>query len=148
MLCALPSSWSAASGTQTRVFFLAAVLGSGSVFSIAVISWLVGADKHSLPPLDQRLHFLVRLYCALDLAVLVAWATLLTYSSSAPDIPLGYLRLLQMLSVIGAAGVGVSSYNCYRTWLNPNRNIAAKLEELSVVLAFLAFDLVVGAILI
>jgi hypothetical protein len=53
-----------------------------------------------------------------------------------------------MLSVIGAAGVGVSSYICYRTWLNPNRNIAAKLEELSVVLAFLAFDFVVGAILI
>jgi hypothetical protein len=136
-----------ASGTQTRVFFLAAVLGSGSIFSIAVISWLAGADKHNLPPLDKRLHFLVRLYCALDLAVLIAWAALLTRSSWVSDIRLGYLRLLQLLSVIGAAGVCVSSYNCYRTWLNPNRNIAAKLEELSVVMAFLAFDFVVGAIL-
>jgi hypothetical protein len=136
-----------ASGTQTRVFFLAAVLGSGSIFSIAVISWLAGADKHNLPPPDKRLHFLVRLYCALDLAVLVAWATLLTRSSWVSDIPLGYLRLLPLLSVIGAAGVCVSSYNCHRTWLNPNRNIAAKLEELSVVMAFLAFDFVVGAIL-
>jgi len=136
-----------ASGTQTRVFFLAAVLGSGSIFSIAVISWLAGADKHNVPPLDKRLHFLVRLYCALDLAVLIAWAALLTRSSWVSDIRLGYLRLLQLLSVIGAAGVCVSSYNCYRTWLNPNRNIAAKLEELSVVMAFLAFDFVVGAIL-
>ena len=136
-----------ASGTQTRVFFLAAVLGSGSIFSIAVISWLAGADKHNLPPLDKRLHFLVRLYCALDLAVLIAWAALLTRSSWVSDIRLGYLRLLQLLSVIGAAGVCVSSYNCYRTWLNPNMNIAAKLEELSVVMAFLAFDFVVGAIL-
>jgi hypothetical protein len=136
-----------ASGTQTRVFFLAAVLGSGSIFSIAVISWLAGADKHNLPPLDKRLHFLVRLYGALDLAVLIAWATLLTRSSWVLDILLEYLRLLQLLSVIGAAGVGVSSYNCYRTWLNP-RNIAAKLEETSVVMAFLAFSFVVGAILI
>jgi hypothetical protein len=132
-----------ASGAQTRVLFLTAVVGSGSVFLIAVISWLFRGYERNLDPspLEKKLHFVVRLYCALDLALMVGWVALLSHSSQVSDLPLRCIRLLHLLNVIGAAGLVAASYNCYRTWLSPNGDTAAKLEETSIVVAFIVFDL-------
>jgi hypothetical protein len=134
--------------TEIWVIFTTIVLASGSLFLITVVSWLVDGHKRNINPisLEGRLHFVVRVYCMLDLAIIVGWGTWFAHSRQGSDFPL-CRHLLQILSIIGASGIGAASYNCYRTWLNPNRGTSARLEETGIAIVFLLFYIVLGAIL-
>ena len=114
--------------TQARVLFLAAALGSGGVFLITDIFWLVDRQKWIRDPsaAQQRFHFMIRLYCTFDLAILLSWGILLVRAIRVSDFP-ACVRLLQVLSVIGATGVGVAVLNCYRSCSNSNLDMIAKL---------------------
>jgi hypothetical protein len=134
---------------QARILFLAVFLGSSGVFLVTDIFWLLDRHKRSLDhtSVQQKLRFIVRLYCTLDLAILGGWGILLARSIRVSDFPIS-LRLLQVLSSIGATGMCVGVLNCYRSWSNYSLNIIAKLEETGIAVAFVLFNLLVGVMVL
>jgi CubicO group peptidase (beta-lactamase class C family) len=145
-----------ATGTQTKAFLVAAIFGSGGTFLLAFAAWPATAllrrrqDRSLRKPLfDRRLRAMVRLFCALDLGLMILWGEFLAYTLSSGltgfDLtPLShrfdvYLHILQVLSLIGALGLLTAAWSTSRLWSDPDTKLRAKLWEMVVVAAFGGF---------
>lgn len=122
------------------------VLCAGIVFLLALLLWPVAAlaRRHygrrlELTPSQCRLRRLVKLSCALQLAVILGWMILLTVAGRNPgglsDRLWPWLRLMQVLGVLGILGALVALFALYRSCVQGDRWWWTRLNGLFVALA-------------
>jgi CubicO group peptidase (beta-lactamase class C family) len=126
------------------------ILSSAAVFLLALLLWPVAAlaRRHygrrlELTPSQRRLRRLVKLTCAIELAVLLGWTILLTVASRNPgglsDRLWPWLRLLQGLGILGVVATFVPFYNVLRSWASRERWWWTRLTNIFVALACVAY---------
>ena len=118
--------------TENKTVVLIA-LGFGTVvFALTLVLWPVGAlvRRHygfvvTLSRDERRSRLFVRLGCAVDLVALLAFAATVSYGfanlSLFSDHLDPWLRVLQLLFLIGVVGTVAMVYNAFRLW-QTNRN--------------------------
>jgi hypothetical protein len=121
------------------------------MFVLTIIAWPVSAGirKHygilfTLEGPDKALRRAVRLVCLLDVIVLCIWFYLLTAASQSIGM-LSYrydmrLRLLEILGVAASVATLIALYNAYRVLRDPERWKWAKLWEVLIACACLAYS--------
>jgi hypothetical protein len=120
------------------------------VFALTLLLWPVAAllRRHYQRPLalsgtQPRLRWLVKLSCAINLAALIAFATILVYGFSNLSLfgerldP--WLRCLQVLFLIGLINAIAMVYASFRLWQGGSRGIWMTLYRASLVLAACLF---------
>ncbi|HEV2385752.1 MAG TPA: serine hydrolase domain-containing protein [Candidatus Acidoferrales bacterium] len=121
-----------------------------AVFVLALLLWPVAAlvRRHYARPLrltrpEQRLRLLVKLVCALELAVCLGWVALLSFGGRQPgafsDQLMPWLRLLQVLGIVGVAASVVAFYNALHSWTQQDRWWWTRIDNLAVAVACLGF---------
>ncbi len=121
-----------------------------AVFALMLVLWPVQVlvrrrygQRFPLSATDALLYRTARLSAALDLAALGGFVTIAQASNTQIgifDSPLDpWLRLLQLVCLLGVAGAGLSVWNALRVWTNKDRSWWAKLSVSSQTLALLAF---------
>ena len=132
-------------------FFRALFFFSVIVLVLTIIAWPVAAGirKHygtqlALMGPDRALRRAVRLVCLLDVVVLCIWFYLLSAASGSIGI-LSHrfdmrLHLLELLGVAASVASLVALYNAYRALRDPERWKWAKVWEVGVAVACLAFS--------
>jgi CubicO group peptidase (beta-lactamase class C family) len=122
--------------------------GSLGVFGLALLFWPFGAGLRwhyartlELGTPERRARPWTRLVCLIDLAFLLAW---IAYGSLAEknlsllsDSFDPWMRVMELLGLIGVLGTVVALYNCIKAWGNPNRWLWSKLGETLIALACL-----------
>lgn len=116
------------------------------VFVLTLLLWPVAAllRRHYKHPLalsgtQRMLRLLVKLSCAFDLAVLIAFAAILVYGFSNLSLfserldP--WLRCLQVLFLIGLISAIATGYACFRLWQSSSKGIWTTIYSASLVLA-------------
>jgi hypothetical protein len=120
------------------------------VFGLTVLLWPVAAllRRHYQRPLtlsgiQRRLRLLVKLSCAVNVAVLIAFAAILVYGFSNLSVfserldP--WLRCLQLLFLIGLVGSVAMVYACFRLWQSSSRGIWMTIYSAFLVLASIVY---------
>jgi CubicO group peptidase (beta-lactamase class C family) len=113
--------------TQNKTVLQIALGYTVLVFALTLVFWPVGAliRRHyhhalTLSPAERRLRLLVKLGCAVDLLALLAFAGAMAYGFSNLSVfsdrydP--WLRVLQLLFLIGVVGTLVMLYSSYGLW--------------------------------
>ncbi len=130
-----------------RLLFFCAL----TMFVVTIIAWPVaaGVRKHygtqlALSPLDRTLRRAVRIVCVLDIVVLCLWLYLLTAASASIGM-LSHrfdmrLHLLLTVGFIASAATLIALYNAYRAMRDPERWKWAKLWEVLLACACLAYS--------
>jgi hypothetical protein len=130
-----------------RVLFIFAV----TMLVLTIVGWPVaaGVRKHYGKPLtvsgpNRTLWLAARLVCVLDVVVLLIWFYLLSAASGSIGM-LSHrfdmrLRLLEILGVAASAATLIALYNGYQALRDPERWKWAKLWEVGVAIACLAFS--------
>jgi CubicO group peptidase (beta-lactamase class C family) len=129
---------------------LPVAIGTLALLVLALLLWPLGAllRRHYRKPLplddrDRRLRRLARYVVVLDVVVLAGFATValagLTDITMLSDKLNVWLRLLQILAVVGIVGTLVLLYNAFRAWTSPARRIWTKLGESLIALAGVGF---------
>ena len=126
------------------------------VFGLTLLLWPVAAllrrhykQKLILDPIQRRLRLLVKLACAVDLAALLAFASILVYGFSNLSVfserldP--WLRLVQLLFVIALLGTIAMLYASYRLWRSSGRRLWTTIYTAGLVLAAFAFIWIVAS---
>lgn len=128
-------------GFQSKLLLSITAVCLCGVFIFGVISWLIDRAENVLKgtALEKGLHVIVRFYCVYNLLTMIGWAALLTDPTPVSDISLTYIRGLQIVSVVGAAGVFVALWSCCRTWLRADAQLVAKFEETALFIAFVVY---------
>ncbi len=120
------------------------------VFGLTLLLWPVGARlrrhyKHplTLDLIQRRLRLLVKIVCAIDLAALIAFAGILAYGfsnlsffSEALD---PWLRILQLIFLIGILGSVALVYSTYRLWRASSTGLWTTIYSGVLVLASFLF---------
>jgi hypothetical protein len=125
------------------------ILGvSAAIFLLTLLFWpLAGlVRRHYAKPLmltagQRRLRRVVRLVCALDLAFLVGWASILLGLNDVAALNQQldpWMRLLQVVGWLGIAGLVVTLDNLVRVWETP-RWWWTRLWDTGIALASIAF---------
>ncbi|MDE3137306.1 MAG: hypothetical protein KGL59_12075, partial [Acidobacteriota bacterium] len=129
---------------QTALVVIAAI------FLLALVLWPVAAlvrrrygIKLELGPMDGRMRRLVKLACAINLAVLLGWTIFFSIAGRQPGNLSDQLRpvldLLMGLGILGVAGSLVVIYNGLRSWRRADRWWWTRITNLSIALAGIAF---------
>ena len=116
------------------------------VFALTLLLWPVGAlvrrhynHKLNLSPQERRLRLLVKLACAVDLGGLIAFAGILAYGFSNLSLfsdrfdP--WLRILQLVFLVGVLGTVAVFYGSYRLWRTASTGLWTKLYTAGLILA-------------
>jgi CubicO group peptidase (beta-lactamase class C family) len=128
---------------NSGVFF-----GSLGAFALALLFWPLAAGirwhygrKLALGLPERRARLRTRLVCLIDLAFLLAW---IAYGSLAEknlsllsDSFDPWMRVMELLGLLGVVGTLVALYNCVMAWGNPNRWVWSKVGETLIALACL-----------
>jgi CubicO group peptidase (beta-lactamase class C family) len=123
--------------------------GSFGVFGLALLFWPFGAAirwhygrKLDLSTPERRVRLSTRLVCLVNLAFLLAWTAYgslaeknLSLISDSFD---PWMRVMELLGLIGVFGTVVALYNCVKAWRNPNRWLWSKVGETLIALACLS----------
>jgi len=120
------------------------------VFALTLLLWPAGAllrrhYKHplTLDPIQRRLRLLVKIVCTIDLATLFAFAGILAYGFSNLSFfsePLDpWLRILQLIFVIGILGSVAMVYSTYWLWRTSSRGPWTTIYSAGLVLASFLF---------
>lgn len=121
-----------------------------TVFALVLVLWPVAAlvRRHysrrlELSSYQHRLRLLIKLGCAIDLAALVAYASILAYGfsnlSMLSDRSDPWFRLLQLLFVVAVVAAVAMLYSSYRLWRDSRKGIWTTLYTIGVVLASCIF---------
>ena len=134
------------SWTKNKTVLLVALAFATLVFLLTLILWPVSAmiRRHyhrplSLPPAGRRLRLLVKLGCAVDLIALVAFACTMAYGFS--DLTVfsdrfdWWLRIVQLLFLLGVVGTFVMLYSSYRVWKTRGKGLWSTTYTAGLVLA-------------
>jgi len=132
--------------TENKTVLLIALGFTALVFALTLVLWPVGAliRRHyhhalTLSPAERRLRLLVKLGCAADLFALIAFAGTMVYGFSNLSVfsdrfdP--WLRVLQLLFLIGVVGTLVMLYSSYGLWRNARMRSWTTVYMAGVVLA-------------
>jgi CubicO group peptidase (beta-lactamase class C family) len=112
---------------ENKTVLLIALGFTALVFALTLVLWPVGAliRRHyhhvlTLSPAERRLRVLVKLGCAVDLCALLAFVGTMVYGfsnlSAFSDHFDPWLRVLQLLFLIGVLGTLVMLYSSYGLW--------------------------------
>jgi hypothetical protein len=126
-----------------------AILGaSTAIFLLTLLFWPVAVlvrRRYGKPLMltagQRRLRLAVRVVCALDLACIVGWASIIVGLNdvAALNPPLDpWLRLLQIIGWLGVIGLIVTLDNLVRAWELP-RWWWSRLWDTGIALASIAF---------
>ncbi len=120
------------------------------VFALTLVLWPIGAllrrhykHKLTLDPIQRRLRLLVKLVCAVDLGALIALAAILAYGFSNLSVfserldP--WLRIVQLLFLIGLLGSVAMLYASYRLWRSSSRGLWTTIYSAGLVLASILY---------
>ena len=126
------------------------------VFALTLLLWPVGAilRRHykrtlTLSPADRRVRVLVKIICAIDLGGLAAFTAIVTYGFS--DLTLfsdrldPWLRILQVVLVLGVVGTAAVLYHAYRVWRTAGRGLWIRISATGLVLASFVYAWLVMA---
>ena len=132
--------------TENKTVLLIALGFTALVFALTLVLWPVGAliRRHyhhalTLSPAERRLRLLVKLGSAADLFALIAFAGTMVYGFSNLSVfsdrfdP--WLRVLQLLFLIGVVGTLVMLYSSYGLWRNARMRSWTTVYMAGVVLA-------------
>jgi len=132
--------------TENKTVLLIALGFTALVFALTLVLWPVGAliRRHyhhalTLSPAERRLRVLVKLGCAVDLFALLAFAGTMVYGFSNLSVfsdrfdP--WLRVLQLLFLIGVVGTLVMLYSSYGLWRNARMRSWTTVYTAGLVLA-------------
>jgi CubicO group peptidase (beta-lactamase class C family) len=123
---------------------------SAAIFLLALVLWPVAAlvrwrygVKLELGRADGRMRLLVKLACAINLAVLLGWTIFLSFAGRQPgnlsDQLRPLLNLLMGLGILGVAGSLVVIYNGLRSWRRRERWWWVRATNLSIALAAIGY---------
>ena len=131
------------SGIEMQDLILVPVLACAAAFVLVGISWFCDSSRKNRNPsgIDQTLYTIVRIYCMLDLGTMVGWGVLCASFKNELDFSFDIIGL-KILTPFAATGIVFGSYNCYRSWRNSDLHTMAKLEDTSIAIAFVVFDLI------
>ena len=126
-----------------------AILGAcAAIFLLTLLFWPVAGlvRRHYGKPMmltqgQRRLRLAVRVVCALDLACIVGWASIILGLNDVASLnpPLDpWMRLLQIIGWLGVIGLVVTVDNLVRAWELP-RWWWARLWDTGIALASIAF---------
>jgi CubicO group peptidase (beta-lactamase class C family) len=126
------------------------------VFVLTLLLWPVAAllRRHykknlTLDPIQRRLRLLVKIVCAVDLGAFVAFAGILVYGFSNLSLfserldP--WLRMVQLLFLIGLLGAIAMLYGSYRLWRSSSRGIWTTIYSISLVLSAFVYIWIVAS---
>jgi CubicO group peptidase (beta-lactamase class C family) len=122
--------------TQNKIVLQLALGFTVLVFVGTLVFWPVGAflRRHykrplTMTPLQIRLRLLVKLACAVEIVALIAFVATVAYGFSNLSFFSGahdwWLRLVQLLFLIGFVGAIFSCYAGYRVWAGTGKKIWA-----------------------
>jgi CubicO group peptidase (beta-lactamase class C family) len=127
-----------------------ALVFAAVIFVLHLVLWPVGAliRRHynrplPLSPSQRRLRLLVKIACAVDLAALLAFSGILAYGFS--DLSLfsdrfdPWLRLVQLVFVLGVLGTAVMVYASFQLWRTATRGLWSTLYSSGLLCASLIF---------
>lgn len=126
------------------------------VFGLTLLLWPVAAllrrhYKRPLPldPIQRKLRLLMKLACAVDLGALIAFASILVYGFSNLSVLSArldpWLRLVQLLFVIGLLGTIAMLYASFRLWRNSSKGLWTTIYSAGLVLASFVFIWIVAS---
>jgi CubicO group peptidase (beta-lactamase class C family) len=124
------------------------------IFLLALALWPVAAlvrrrygIKLELGPVDGRMRRLVKLACAINLSVLLGWTIFFSIAGRQPGTLSDQLRpvldLLMGVGILSIAGSLVVIYNGLRSWRRGDRWWWARVTNLAIALAGIAYVWVV-----
>lgn len=142
--------WQKVGWNENKTVLSAALVFAALVFALTFLLWLVGAllRRHYNRPLDLsrsqlRLRLLVKLTCAVDLIALLAFSGLMAYGfsnlsvfSDRSDL---WLRVLQLVFLLGVIGTLATLYGTYRLWRRAARRLWNTIYSGGLLLASLIF---------
>jgi hypothetical protein len=134
------------SWTENKTIVQVTLVFAALVFVGTLVFWPIGAlvrwhYKRPLimTPLQLRLRLLVKLACAIEMIALLAFAGTVAYGFSNLSFFSGahdwWLRLVQLLFLIGFLGAIFSCYAAYRIWSSTGKKIWAGAYSGGLVLA-------------
>src|SRR6266700_515730 len=124
------------------------ILGLLTIMALTLLFWPAAAAVRShyhqrldLDPRHKRLRFWVRVVCAVDIFFLVTFYLVLTHEGAGTFSPKLDLKLqaIQCVGVAGVLGTVLVLLACLRSWKDNNFGWWAKVWNLFVLLACLAF---------
>ena len=135
---------------ENKTVLSVALVFAALVFALTLVLWPVGAllRRHynrslDLSPSQRRLRLLVKLACAVNLAALLAFSGIMAYGFSNLSVfsdrfdP--WLRVLQLVFLLGVIGTVVMVYGSYRLWRTAARGVWSAIYSGGVLLACLIF---------
>jgi CubicO group peptidase (beta-lactamase class C family) len=148
------------SWNQNKTVLSVALGFAALIFALTLLLWPVSAllrrhynQRLNQSPQERRLRLLMKLACAVDLGALIAFAAILAYGFSNLSLfsdrfdP--WLRILQLVFVVGFLGTIVMLYGSYRMSRTASAGIWTRLYAAGLVLAssvFLWFVFVSGIV--
>ena len=128
---------------------LTIIIPSLTVLLLTLLLWPVAAGirKHygrplQLTPEQKRMRVVVRLVCALDLAVLVGWgilASLIDDPGAFNDKLEKWIVLMMLLGVLAALATLITLFNAARSWANKETWVWTRVHDVAIGLACLGF---------
>ena len=126
------------------------------VFGLTLVLWPVAAlvRRHykrplALNPVQRRLRLLIKLVSAVDLGALILFTGILAYGFSNLSLfsegfdP--WLRILQLIFLIGLLGTVAMLYSTYKLWRNSERGLLTTIYSAGLVLASVLYIWFVAA---
>lgn len=136
--------------TENKTVLLTALCFAMLVYLLTLVLWpaaaLIRRHYHrplTLAPAESRARLWVKLGCAIDLLALVAFAGTMAYgfsnlsAFSDPFDP--WLRIVQLLFLLGGAGALVMLYSSYRLWRATGKGIWTTAYTAGLVLSSLIY---------
>jgi len=135
---------------ENKTLLSFALVFAALVFALTLLLWPVGAllRRHYNRPLDlnpseRRLRLLVKLACAVDLIALLAFSGLMAYGFSNlsvfSDRSDPWLRVLQLVFLLGVIGTFGALYATYRLWRSASRGLWNTVYSGGLLLASVIF---------
>lgn len=139
--------WYKNSNLNTALFF-----GGLVIFALAVVLWPLTAmlRRHYGRPLElsvpeRKARTLARIVCLIDAAFILAWVAFGSFAeqnlSLLSDSFDPWMRLIQLLGLLGAIGMFPVVYNALRSWRNRERWFWSKIGESAVAVACVGLTL-------
>ena len=138
------------SWNENKIVLSVTLIFDALVFALTLLLWPVGAllRRHyqrqlDLSPSQRRWRLLVKLACAVDLTALLAFSGLMAYGFSNlsvfSDRSDPWLRVLQVVFILGVIGTVIMLYGSYRLWRVSARGLWSTIYSAGLVLASVIF---------